>query len=136
MPHILHSTRNGRPKASIFLLAQLWSIRNSGFSFSLENKDACSTFSQFNHSNTKEDITKISVRNQINGTVKEVKESTVNAVVAICRGNHNPIKADITMESVKQLELAEGKECHAVIKAINIMFATNKDPEHFRSQSD
>lgn len=71
---------------------------------------------------------KISVRNQINGTV--------NAVVAICRGNHNPIKADITMESVKQLELAEGKECYAVIKATNVMFATKKDPEHFRSQSD
>ena len=93
-------------------------------------------FFQFNHSNTKEDNTKISVRNQIKGAVKEVKESTVNAVVAICRGNHNPIKADITMESVKQLELAEGKECYAVIKATNVMFATKKDPEHFRSQSD
>lgn len=91
-------------------MAQLWSIRNSRFSFSLENKDTYSTFSQFNHSNTKEDNTKISVRNQIKGTVKEVKEGTVNAVVVICRGNHNPIKAGITMESVKQLELAEGKE--------------------------
>lgn len=57
---------------------------------------------------------KISVRNQIKCTVKEVKEGAVNAVVAICRGNHNPIKADTTMESVKQLELAEGKECYAV----------------------
>lgn len=101
-------------------MAQLWSIRNSRFSFSLENKDACSTFSQFNHSNTKEDNTKISVRNHIKGTV--------NAVVAICHGNHNPIKADITMESVKQLELAEGKECYAVIKATNVMFATKKIP--------
>lgn len=109
-------------------MAQLWSIRNSRFSFSLENKDTCSTFSQFNHSNTREDNTKISVRNQIN--------DTVNAVVAICRGNHNPIKADITMESAKQLELAEGKECYAVIKATNVMLATKKDPKHFRSQSD
>lgn len=109
-------------------MAQLWSIENSRFSFSLENKEACSTFSQFNHLNTKEDNTKISVRNHIKGTV--------NAVVAICRGNHNPIKADITMESVKQLELAEGKECYTVIKATNVMFATKKDPEHFRSQSD
>lgn len=40
------------------------------------------------------------------------------------------------MESVKQLELAEGKERYAVIKATNVMFATKKDPEHFRSQSD
>lgn len=40
------------------------------------------------------------------------------------------------MKSVKQLELAEGKECYAVIKATSVMFATKKDPEHFRSQSD
>ncbi len=32
------------------------------------------------------------------------------------------------MESVKQLELAEGKECYAVIKATNVMFATAKIP--------
>lgn len=117
-------------------MAQLWSIRNSRFSFSLENKEACSTFSQFNHLNTKEDNTKISVRNQINDTVREVKEGAVNAVAAICRGNHNPIKADTTMESVKQLELAEGKECYAVIKATNVMLATKKDLKRFRSQSD
>lgn len=71
---------------------------------------------------------KISARNLIKGTVKEVKEGAVNAVVVICRGNHNPIKADITMEAVKQLELAEGKECYAVIKATNVMFATEKIP--------
>ena len=69
---------------------------------------------------------KISARNQIKGTVKSVKEGAVNAVVVICRGNHNPIKADITMESVKELGLEEGKECYAVIKATNVMFATSK----------
>ena len=71
---------------------------------------------------------KISARNQIKGTVKEVHAGAVNAVVVICRGNHNPIKADITMESVKQLGLAEGKECYAVIKSTNVMFATAKIP--------
>lgn len=30
------------------------------------------------------------------------------------------------MESVKQLELAEGKKCYAVIKATNVMFATKR----------
>lgn len=69
---------------------------------------------------------KISARNQIKGTVKSVKEGAVNAVVVICRGNHNPIKADITMESVKELDLKEGKECYAVVKATNVMFATSK----------
>lgn len=69
---------------------------------------------------------KISARNQIKGTVKTVKEGAVNAVVVISRGNHNGLKADITMESVKSLGLAEGKECYAVIKATNVMFATQK----------
>ena len=72
---------------------------------------------------------KISARNQIKGTVKSVKEGAVNAVVVICRGNHNPIKADITMEAVKELGLAEGKEAYAVIKATNVMFATEKLPQ-------
>ena len=69
---------------------------------------------------------KISARNQIKGTVKTVKEGAVNAVVVISRGNHNGLKADITMDSVKALGLEEGKECYAVIKATNVMFATEK----------
>jgi molybdate transport system regulatory protein len=69
---------------------------------------------------------KISARNQIKGTVKTIREGAVNAVVVICRGNHNPVKADITMESVKALGLEEGKECYAVVKATNVMFASQK----------
>ena len=69
---------------------------------------------------------KISARNQIKGTVKSIREGAVNAVVVICRGNHNGLKADITMESVKDLGLEEGKECYAVIKATNVMFAASK----------
>lgn len=69
---------------------------------------------------------KISARNQIKGTVKTVKEGAVNAVVVICRGSHNPITADITMAAVEELGLTEGKECYAVIKATNVMFATER----------
>ena len=69
---------------------------------------------------------RISARNQIKGTVKSIREGAVNAVVVISRGNHNGLKADITMESVKDLGLEEGKECYAVIKATNVMFATQK----------
>ena len=69
---------------------------------------------------------RISARNQIKGTVKSIREGAVNGVVVICRGNHNPIKADITMEAIKELGLEEGKEVYAVIKATNVMFATGK----------
>ncbi len=72
---------------------------------------------------------KLSARNQIKGTVKTVKEGAVNGVVTICRGNHNPIKADITMEAIKELGLKEGMEAYAVIKASNVMFATEKLPQ-------
>ena len=41
-------------------------------------------------------------------------------------GSSYRVKADITMESVKELGLEEGKECYAVIKATNVMFATQK----------
>ena len=69
---------------------------------------------------------KISARNIIKGTVKSVKEGAVNAVVTICRGNHNPVKANITMDAVRELGLEEGKECYAVVKATNVMFAADQ----------
>lgn len=35
---------------------------------------------------------KISARNQINDTVREAKEGTINAVVVVCRGTTTPSK--------------------------------------------
>lgn len=106
-------------------MAQLWSIRNSRFSFSLENKDTCSAFSQFNHSNTKEDNTKISVRNQINDTVREVKEGAVNAVVVIKDESGVRISGSITNEAIEQLGLKEGGKAAAIIKSTNVMVAVD-----------
>ena len=63
---------------------------------------------------------RISARNQIKGTVKAVQEGAVNAVVTISFGDQSVIK---------ELGLVEGKECHAVIKATNVMFATERLPQ-------
>ena len=104
-------------------MAQLWSIRNSRFSFSLENKDTCSAFSQFNHSNTKEDNTKISVRNQINDTVVAVKDGAVNGHVAIKDESGIRISGSITNEAIEQLGLKEGGKAAAIIKSTNVMVA-------------
>ena len=68
---------------------------------------------------------KISARNQLKGTISNVQEGAVNGVVAIDLGE-NTIKADITMESIKELGLAAGVEAVAIIKATNVMFATAK----------
>ncbi len=70
---------------------------------------------------------KISARNQLKGTIANVTESAVNGVVAISLGDAT-IKANITMEAVEQLGLAEGKEACAIIKASNVMFAVGDEP--------
>ena len=64
---------------------------------------------------------KLSARNQLKGKITEVQEGAVNAIVKINVGNGNILTADITMQSVKELNLAVGKEVIAVIKATNVM---------------
>lgn len=70
---------------------------------------------------------KISARNQFEGTISSVVEGSVNGVVTIDFEGY-AIKADITMESIKGLELAEGKKALAIIKASNVMFAAGSEP--------
>lgn len=69
---------------------------------------------------------KISARNQLKGTITNVAEGAVNGVVTIDLDG-NTIKADITMESINELGLVEGKEAYAIIKATNVMFATGTE---------
>ena len=64
---------------------------------------------------------KLSARNQLKGKITEIQEGAVNAIVKIKVGNGNILTADITMQSVKELNLAVGKEVIAVIKATNVM---------------
>lgn len=67
---------------------------------------------------------KLSARNQLKGTIKNISEGAVNGVVTICLGN-NKIKADITMDAIRELGLSEGQQAYAVIKASSVMFATS-----------
>ena len=64
---------------------------------------------------------KLSARNQLKGKITEIQEGAVNAIVKINVGNGNILTADITMQSVKELNLTVGKEVIAVIKATNVM---------------
>ena len=65
---------------------------------------------------------KISARNQLKGTVSAIAEGAVNGVVSIDLGS-TMVKADITMEAINDLGLAEGMSATAIIKASNVMFA-------------
>ena len=70
---------------------------------------------------------KISARNQLKCTVAAVKDGAVNGIVSLDLGG-SIISADITMESIKELGLAEGKDALAIIKASNVMFGTGNEP--------
>lgn len=69
---------------------------------------------------------KISARNILKGTVVAVAEGAVNGVVSIKVGD-DVVKADITMEAIKSLWLAEGVEAFAIVKASSVMFAAGSE---------
>ena len=66
---------------------------------------------------------KLSARNQFAGKVAKVEEGAVNGIVTIdVKGT--PVTATISMNAIKELGLAEGKDAVAVIKATEVMVAT------------
>ncbi len=69
---------------------------------------------------------KISARNILKGTVENVAEGAVNGVVSIKVGN-DTVKADITMDAIRDLGLEYGRECFAIVKATSVMFATGEE---------
>jgi molybdate transport system regulatory protein len=68
---------------------------------------------------------KISARNVLRGTVKEIHEGAVNDEVIIELPGGQEIVAVITKSSVKKLGLAKGKNAYAVIKASSVMLAVD-----------
>ena len=62
----------------------------------------------------------ISARNQLKGTVKDVRLGTVMAQVAIDIGGQEVVAA-ITRDSVENLGIATGEQVTAVIKATEVM---------------
>jgi molybdopterin-binding protein len=67
---------------------------------------------------------KISARNMLKGKVKQVTMGAVNAEVIIELPGGSQIASIITITSAKNLGLKEGQEVYAVIKASNVMVAT------------
>lgn len=67
----------------------------------------------------------LSARNKFPGTVKEINEGAVNAIVKMEVAGGNMISATISMNAVKELGLEVGKEAVAVIKATSVMVGVN-----------
>ena len=64
---------------------------------------------------------KLSARNQIAGTIKDVHKGATTAHVEIDVGGGTVITASITNEAVDQLKLAKGQKAYTVIKASDVM---------------
>jgi len=63
---------------------------------------------------------KISARNKLKGTIRQVKKGTTTAHVTVHIGGQL-VTAAITNESVGELKLAPGQTAYAVIKASDVM---------------
>lgn len=68
---------------------------------------------------------KISARNILKGKIKKIIHGSVNSEVVITLPGGVEIVSIITKESAESLELKEGKEVYAVIKASNVMVAVD-----------
>ena len=64
---------------------------------------------------------KVSARNQLKGTILEIENGAVNAIIKLDIGSGNIISATVSMDAVKSLNLAVGKEAYAVIKSTSVM---------------
>lgn len=69
---------------------------------------------------------KLSARNQLKGTVVAIEKGAVNGIVKIDIGNGNVISSTISMNSIKELGLEEGKTAYAVIKATSVMIGVDE----------
>ncbi len=67
----------------------------------------------------------LSARNRLTGTVTSVKTDDIMAEIVVELGDGQTVTSTITRGSADRLDLAEGDEVDAVIKASEVM--VNKD---------
>lgn len=70
---------------------------------------------------TDADDVRLSARNCFKGKVRSVKDGAVNSEVIVELKGGTPLSAIVTCESVNELELKEGKDVTAVIKASHVI---------------
>ena len=68
---------------------------------------------------------KISARNILKGKVKKITPGAVNSEIIVELPGGQEVTSIITIASVKNLGLAVGKPCYAVVKASEVMIAVD-----------
>lgn len=76
-------------------------------------------------------LMKLSARNQLKGTVKEIQEGAVNGIVKLDIGGGNVISSTISMNAIAELGLKVGDTAYAVVKATSVMIGID---ESFQSK--
>ena len=71
----------------------------------------------------REQIMKLSARNVLKGKVKKVVSGMVNSEIVIELPGGTEITSIITKTSAENMNLKEGTEAYAIIKASNVMIA-------------
>ncbi|GBF78729.1 TOBE domain-containing protein [Aphanothece sacrum] len=66
-----------------------------------------------------------SARNALKGTIKKIVHGSVNAEVILEIAPGIEVVSIITMDSVQNLGLAEGKEAYALVKSSDVMIAVD-----------
>ncbi len=72
-----------------------------------------------------EDILKVSARNILKGQVKSIQHGAVNTEVTVKMPGGIEIVSIITKIAAQKLELKEGKEIYAIIKASNVLLGVD-----------
>ena len=67
-----------------------------------------------------------SARNQFSGQVTSLEKGAVNATVHILTDDGSNLTAVITNESMKEMDISEGKRIIALIKASSVLLAVKK----------
>jgi molybdopterin-binding protein len=68
---------------------------------------------------------KISARNILNGKVKKIVKGPVSSEVTVELPGGDTVVSVITKTSAENLDLTEDKDVYVVIKATNVMIATD-----------
>lgn len=68
---------------------------------------------------------RLSARNVLKGKIKHITAGAVNSEVVLEVSPGVEVVSIITKESAEKLNLANGKEAYAVIKASNVMIAVD-----------
>ena len=69
---------------------------------------------------------KLSARNQFKGKIVDIQEGAVKGIVKIDIGAGNVMSATISMNAIRELGLAVGKEAYAVVKATSVMVGVDE----------